>query len=114
MDLVEPAELEKVRSAVRAITATATVIDCQLNGGSCVDVSRLLDLNSFSIERALEVCNAAPQPYMHMSLKYIEHALEVCAAALPLPHMLHAKNSCAPLALARCLCCRLPCFEAFC
>lgn len=58
IDLVSPEDLNKAREMVRAVNMTANLMECQLSGES--EVSRptwdmLMNVNSFSIERALQV-----------------------------------------------------------
>jgi G3E family GTPase len=59
IDLVSPAELQAARDLVRSINVTADVLEVQLNGaaaeGSVPAWDRLMGINSFSIERALQV-----------------------------------------------------------
>jgi len=60
IDLVSPKELQKARDLVRSINVTADLIEVQLNAeGELVDSlpswDRLMGINSFSIERALQV-----------------------------------------------------------
>lgn len=63
IDLVSPDELEKARELVRSINVTADLIEVQLNASTSKDKAssllpswdRLMGINSFSIERALQV-----------------------------------------------------------
>lgn len=58
VDLVTPKELDAVKVAVRAINATASLRECALKDPSPdakPPLEKLLDVNSFSVSRALEV-----------------------------------------------------------
>jgi G3E family GTPase len=68
IDLVSPEDLQHARDLVRAVNVTANLIECQLKdsdvadgaiapgaGGAAVTWDTVMDVNSFSIERALQV-----------------------------------------------------------
>lgn len=58
IDLVSPEDLSKAREMVRAVNMTAHLMECQLsgeNGESKPTWDMLMNVNSFSIERALQV-----------------------------------------------------------
>ncbi len=57
IDLVTDEEKAKVLQAVKKINSTARLLECQLNDPiSRPGIDKLLGMNSFSIDRALEVC----------------------------------------------------------
>ncbi len=58
IDLVTPEELAKTRELIRSINVTANIIETQLNNPECPSLPNwdsLMNVNSFSIERALQV-----------------------------------------------------------
>lgn len=63
IDLVEEETLEAVKKVVQTINSTARVLQCQLNkpevdGKPGLPMEKVLDLNAFALDRALEVCDA--------------------------------------------------------
>ncbi len=59
IDLVSPEDLVKAREMVRAVNMTANLMECQLSGNdeqARPSWDTLMNVNSFSIERALQVC----------------------------------------------------------
>lgn len=57
-DLVSPEELARTRELIRSINVTANIIETQLNNPDCPSLPNwdtLMNVNSFSIERALQV-----------------------------------------------------------
>lgn len=61
IDLVKEEELEDVKKLVQTINSTAKVLHCQLNkpevdGKIGLPMDKVLDLNAFALDRALEVC----------------------------------------------------------
>jgi G3E family GTPase len=57
-DLVSPEQLAETRALVRSINVTANIVETQLNNPNCPSLpswDTLMNVNSFSIERALQV-----------------------------------------------------------
>lgn len=70
IDLVTEEEKELVVQAVKKINFTARIIECQMNDPSrCPSIDKLLGINSFSIDRALEV-GEYHNCLMHVSLAH--------------------------------------------
>lgn len=58
IDLVTEEEKAEVLKVVKKINSTARLVQCQLNDpASRPSIDSLLGINSFSINRALEVCS---------------------------------------------------------